>query len=448
MMKAEEATATRMELSIVFALALGAGLVAEAPSTIADVPTCHGERATIVGTVREDSLRGTSKPDVIVARGGSDLVDGLGGDDMICGGAGGDSIDAGGGANVVYGGGGSDTVWTGTGDDALHGGRGDDWLISGAGDDIVWAGRGASDTIQEAGGSDVIDGGPGTGDVVNYGLEPAAIQVDLAAGTASGQGSDTLSGIEGIWGTPYDDVITGDGRPNQLQGWRGDDVVSSGGGGALECAQALPSDAVPAVIACADVLLDERGNDAYIGGDGLDVVQYFNTKPPVKVDLGQGAASGQGTDTLSGIEGVWGTIGDDTVIGDDGDNLIVAGYGNDVIDGGAGRDLLAFFMMGAASVDLSQGTGAVATREFGSFIISIDGIEDVWAASPEWGFHGPDTLVGDEGANDLRGFAGADRISGVDGDDRLDGGKGHDVLDGGAGTDTCLKGESVTNCES
>jgi Ca2+-binding RTX toxin-like protein len=106
MMKAEEASATRTELSIVFSLALGAGLVAEAPSTIADVPTCHGKRATIVGTVREDSLRGTSKPDVIVARGGSDLVNGIGGDDMICGGAGGDSIDAGGGANVVYGGGG------------------------------------------------------------------------------------------------------------------------------------------------------------------------------------------------------------------------------------------------------------------------------------------------------------------------------------------------------
>src|SRR4029078_2846533 len=49
---------------------------------------CGRELATIVGTKKADTLRGTPGPDVIVARDGNDLVEGLGDDDVICGGPG------------------------------------------------------------------------------------------------------------------------------------------------------------------------------------------------------------------------------------------------------------------------------------------------------------------------------------------------------------------------
>jgi len=57
----------------------------------ADVTTCLGESATIVGTPDPDVLVGTSGPDVVVGSDGDDVIDGRGGDDLLCGDAGADA---------------------------------------------------------------------------------------------------------------------------------------------------------------------------------------------------------------------------------------------------------------------------------------------------------------------------------------------------------------------
>src|SRR4051794_19668175 len=80
----------------------------------ADVPTCFGKAATIVGTadrIHPDNLQGTAGPDVIVAGLGADRIQGLGGDDLICGGPGVDSIAGGSGADRVNGGFGDDVIF-------------------------------------------------------------------------------------------------------------------------------------------------------------------------------------------------------------------------------------------------------------------------------------------------------------------------------------------------
>src|SRR5204862_218468 len=154
--------------------------LAAAPSgASAATPTCRSgfgpgerERATIVGTRGADTLRGTAGKDVIAGLRGADVIRGLGGVDIACG------------------------------------GRGDDVLAGGAGDDTLIGRGGGFDMLSGQGGDDVLRGGRGF-DLADYfdanldeGLSIAhPITVDLVAGTATGQGSDTLRGIDGATGS-------------------------------------------------------------------------------------------------------------------------------------------------------------------------------------------------------------------------------------------------------
>ena len=54
--------------------------------------------------------------------------------------------------------------------------------------------------------------------------------MSLAAGTATGQGSDTLTGIERVLGSANADDITGDGNANSLDGGAGNDTLLGGAG--------------------------------------------------------------------------------------------------------------------------------------------------------------------------------------------------------------------------
>ena len=89
-------------LSCAGVVALAAAFVL--PAVASAGTTCHGQRATIVGTERADRLEGTLGSDVIVGFGGDDHINGLRADDVICGGAGRDSIRSGLGADFVLGG--------------------------------------------------------------------------------------------------------------------------------------------------------------------------------------------------------------------------------------------------------------------------------------------------------------------------------------------------------
>ena len=78
----------------------------------ADEPTvmCDGKAATMIGTAGDDKLIGDASDDVIVGLGGNDTLVGAGGNDTICG------FD------------GDDTIIGGPGDDVMLGGRGSDWV--------------------------------------------------------------------------------------------------------------------------------------------------------------------------------------------------------------------------------------------------------------------------------------------------------------------------------
>lgn len=299
-----------MTLFSVIALSV---MVIPAVGVRASTPRCDFRRATIVGTNAGETIRGTSRRDVIVARGGADTISGLGGNDIVCAGAG------------------SDRILGGTGSfDLLFGQGGGDEILGGGGFDILLGGPG----------NDAFDGGS-QNDLLSFDQSPAAVVVDLADGTATGEGSDTIRNVEAVEGSPFDDSMTGG------------DVTE-------------------------EFFLGRSGDDIIDGGGGPDWVQYLFASGPVTVDLTAGTATGEGSDTLVAIEHVESSEFGDSITGDAGTNFLVGRSGNDTINGLDGEDFL----------------------------------------------------------------------FGQNGDDTLDGGNGNDELNGGGGIDTCTNGESDLNCEA
>jgi len=90
--------------------ALLPAVTAGAASGAKPAHSCHGARATIVGTRGADGITGTRRRDVIVGQGGNDAISGVRGNDVICGGRGFDALSGQRGADRLYGGPGIDVV--------------------------------------------------------------------------------------------------------------------------------------------------------------------------------------------------------------------------------------------------------------------------------------------------------------------------------------------------
>ncbi|MDP9233502.1 MAG: hypothetical protein M3P01_03005 [Actinomycetota bacterium] len=261
----------RVTVSLALALCLMAIFT---PVSHASTPTCAGFSATIVGTGGNDTLTGTSGADVIVGLQGNDVIHGGGGSDIICGNKG---------ADTIYG---EDDP-----DNLLAGGNGNDKIYGGAD-------NGEGDVLDGGSGNDVIDGGstPGDfGDAVQYQDAPGPVNVNLDTGVATGDGTDSLSGIENVLGSNFADTIVGGTSFIQgLQGADGNDYIK------------LTSNA-----------------NFVIGGNGVDTIKIT---PGVYSDAG--LIGGPGNDVFIGS-----AAGDSMNIQDSSGNEIVYGRGgNDTIN--------------------------------------------------------------------------------------------------------------------
>jgi Ca2+-binding RTX toxin-like protein len=256
------------------------------------------------------------------------------------------------------------------------------------------------------------------------------------------------SGSDHLVGTTGPDVIVGHGGDDFIQGLQGDDRLCGGDGN--------------------DYLTGGKGNDridsgdgnnAFTGGEGNDVLQggpgpddnvnYLDAPGPVHASIAEGSATGEGHDTLlSGVDELFGSRFDDTLIGDDRGQLLVGFLGNDTLRGGGGDDLLAG---GAGSDvldgddgldvldDLEFGLGNVSKKalhlDLGAGTETGHGHDTLIEVEGEYGSPGDDTLIGDDSQNVLVGGDGNDVIDGAGGADIVEGDAGTDQLDGGPGTD-------------
>ena len=144
-------------------------------------------------------------------------------------------------------------------------------------------GNTANNILSGGAGNDTLNGGAGI-DTASYEYETVGVTVNLAttsAQTIQGTQKDTLSSIENLTGSNYNDTLKGSTAANTITGLGGNDTIVADRGN--------------------DLLYGEAGNDSIYGNEGRD---YLN--------------GNEGSDTLTG------------------------GLGNDYLNGGDGSDIFVF----------------------------------------------------------------------------------------------------------
>ncbi|MEF8756312.1 MAG: Ig-like domain-containing protein [Accumulibacter sp.] len=390
-----------------------------------------------------ENLSGSTYDDTLTGDANANRLSGAQGNDFLNGGAGNDTLD---------GGAGNDRLWGGSGADSLVGGDGSDlYYLDDAGDSVsesnanpatggtdqvlsylasttlgahVENGRilttgaanlagNALDNLLDAGtGANLLDGAGGN-DTVSYLYGASSgVSVSLAiagAQATGGSGSDTVTGIENLSGSTYDDTLTGDANANRLTGAQGNDFLNGGAGN--------------------DSLDGGAGNDTLWGGTGADSLSGGDGADLYYVDhAGDSVSESNANPATGGIDQVFSYLaaytlganvengrilatGAASLGGNALANLLYAGAGANVLDGGSGNDTASYLYGASSGVSVSLAVAGAQTT----------------------GGSGSDTLTGIE---NLVGSAYSDTLSGDGGANLLSGGNGNDTLSGGLGADT------------
>lgn len=345
-----------------------------------------------------DQLRATNFNDMIVGSSHHEVFEDSGGDDIVFGAAGNDTFYGGGGDDTYYGGTGNDLLITGSGGDFFNGATGRDKvfadvagaapgsftinynMISGLlannvdaslndtylnvedfeligtidatvsgtnganviqvsnGDDILFGlvgndklyGGGGDDQLTGGVGADILHGGTGI-DEARYSDATTLLTVDLQTGVNTGiAAGDTFTSIENLFGSQQRDNLRGDTGDNKITGWNGNDFLFGRDGDDT----LLGSNG-------SDIMWGGRGEDILNGGQGFDEVRYTDSTKGLTVDLLTANNTWIATgDTFVNVEGVFGSVHDDTLRGSNGANRLSGFFGDDTLIGRGGNDVI------------------------------------------------------------------------------------------------------------
>jgi Ca2+-binding RTX toxin-like protein len=283
-----------------------------------------------------------------------------------------------------------DNASGGAGNDTIYGNIADNTLRGGDDRDLIYGDDGA-DTLLGDDGNDKLNGQDGN---------------DSLSG---GNDNDSLFGGEG------NDTLDGDAGNDTLDGDLGNDRLVGDTGN--------------------DRFVDTLGVDTLIGGSGLDTADYSDYYGRIVVNLDNGTArqdaavyhvdqgyvfSSEGTDSLSSIEDVIGTIFGDSITGSSADNHLFGGSGSDSLSGSDGNDTLG---SGSGNDTMRGGAGSDwfvldSTASDGTF----DRIMDFHAGEDRIVLNNADlTAIGPNGALAASEFRVVDTQTptGLDANDRL-----------------------------
>lgn len=200
-------------------------------------------------------------------------------------------------------------------------------------------------------GNNVLTGTPSPNDTATYAAAGSRVSVSLLITTQQntlGAGLDTLTKIENLIGSTFNDDLTGDAKSNLLSGGAGNDTLRGWNG--------------------ADTMNGGAGNDSYfVENAGDKVVETANqgtdsvnsrvtyALPPNVENLtltGTPAINGSGNGLANGIVGnagsnqLNGLAGNDILSGGGGNDILVGGAGRNILTGGIGNDIFRFTALG------------------------------------------------------------------------------------------------------
>jgi Ca2+-binding RTX toxin-like protein len=381
-----------------------------------------------------------------------------------------------------------DIMHGGAGADFMNGLANNDTLNGDAGDDIMLGGTG----------NDILNGGAGI-DTASYTNAAGGISVSLllagAQNVGGGQGNDTISLVENILGSGFADTLTGNNGNNRLDGLFGNDTLRGGLGsdvyGVNSAADAVielanagedtieTSLSTFSLAAIANVerltyielntfvgqgnalanriqggifndrfLVDAGGNDAFIGLDGTDIMDFRTSAAGATINLTTNAHGGAALgDSFSSIETFYGSNtavdtmtgnaaanrfegfgGNDNLSGLAGNDALLGGNGNDTMNGGTGIDSMSggigndtYIVDHAADATIesaSAGTDNVQASIAHTLRVNVENL--VLTGSGNINGTGntlANTITGNSGSNILNGLTGADSMTGLAGND-------------------------------
>jgi Ca2+-binding RTX toxin-like protein len=285
-------------------------------------------------------------------------------------------------------------------------------------------------------GNDVLVGTSFTNDTVTYASATAPVTVSLAIAAPQntlGAGTDTLTSVEHLIGSAFNDKLTGNSTYNTLDGGAGNDSLNGAAG--------------------ADTLIGGLGNDSYFVDNKKDVVveklnegtdhvsSSITYTLPVNVEnltlIGASAINGTGNFLANKMVG---NSAANRFIGGAGFDLLDGSAGNDTLDGGAGKDTI----IGGAGKDIMIGGS-------GDDSYSVDNVSDVVTEDANAGTDHVSssvsyllpinvenlTLTGTAALNGT-GNDLANVMVGNAANNQLNGGSGADILIGGRGNDSYI----------
>lgn len=225
-----------------------------------------------------DVVRGSGENNILSTGAGTDNLSGLGGDDTLIGGAGADILNGGLGIDTAsYAGAVAGVVASlinpasNTGDAAgdtyfsIEKLVGSDFNDNLSGDNSanILAGGNGNDTLIGGAGADFLSGGAGF-DAVSYFTATAAVAANLtnAASNTGDAAGDTYDSIEYLFGSGFNDILSGNSVANLIRGGSGNDIIRGYAGN--------------------DTLTGNSGNDTFAfntalnAATNLDVITDFN----------------------------------------------------------------------------------------------------------------------------------------------------------------------------
>ncbi|MBK8816585.1 MAG: VCBS repeat-containing protein [Methylococcaceae bacterium] len=332
-------------------------------------------------------------------------------------------------------------------------------LIGSQYDDTL-TGNAASNVFIGGLGNDLINGGDGI-DTASYITATTGVTVDLSKAVQQNTisaGLDTLSNIENLIGSDFNDTLIGNNNDNVFIGGLGRDKVLGGGGfdtlsysrsensilvflnqGLISVNKSGDFDSLTSI----ENIVGTDFNDRFImnntddnvinGGDGFDTISFDDIFPEtglvgVTINLsitGKQNTISAGFDTFINIENLIGTSVHDNLTGNSKDNLLVGGTGINILNGAGGIDTVSYagFSFSPDEIGITVNLGIDGPQDIQNFardtLISIENLI---------GGDGQDTLIGNNQANVIQGVFGSDEIIGKAGNDLLTGGGGNDIF--------------------